>query len=141
MQNGARFFAYSTWVIMISLAIIIFTHQFFQFMTVSLTVAMIIIVSFGYLYFNLAYAATKRFIKKVPAPTNLHMLLGIMIFLPPAAWILIVNVPFTQYDMLLLLFLILGIVAGSVYGNRAGIKARYEYVQKLKEYQKRAAEK
>jgi len=141
MQNGARFFAYSTWVIMISLAIIIFTHQFFQFMAESLTIAIFIITGFGFLYFNLSYAATKRFIKKVPVPTNLHILLGILIFLPPAFWIVIVNLPFSQYDLLLLLFLVLATLTGSIYGNRAGIKARYEYIQKLKEYQKRAEEK
>lgn len=138
MQTGARFFAYSTWVLMISLGIAIFSHQFFQFMTESLTVAMLIITGFGFLYFNLTFAAIKRFIKKVPAPTNLHLLLGLLIFLPPAAWILIVNEPFSQFEMLLLLFLSLGIVTGTIYGNRAGIKARYEYIQKLKEYQKQS---
>lgn len=138
MQNTARFFAYSTWVIMISLGIVIFTHQFFQFMGESLIIALFITTGFGLLYFNLTFAAVKRFIKKVPAPTNLHILLGFLIFTPPAGWIIIVNSAFTQSEILLMLFLVSGILAGTVYGNRAGIKARYEYIQKLKEYQRRA---
>ncbi len=138
MQNGARFFSYSTWVVMISLGIVIFSHQFFQFMYSSLAIAITIIAGFGFLYFNLTHAAIKRFIKKVPAPTNLHIFLGLLIFLPPAGWIMVTNQPFNQFDLLLLLFLILGIVTGTIYGNRSGIKARYEYIQKLKEYQQRS---
>lgn len=140
MQNGARFFAYSTWSLMISLAIIIFTHQFIRYMEQSITITAVILIGFGALYVNLAFAAIKRFIKKVPAPTNLHYLLGGVILLPPLFWIWLTAEPFTESELLMILILIISIATGVFYGNRAGIKARYEYVQKLKEYQKRAEE-
>ena len=135
MQDAARFFAYSTWALMISVAIVIFSHLFFGFMSESVWAAVIIALGFGFLYFNFTFAAIKRFIRKIPAPTNSHILLAILIFLPPAIWILTINQTFTQNDLLLILALILSTVLGVIYGNRAGIKARYEYIQKLKERQ------
>jgi hypothetical protein len=141
MQDKARFFAYATWVTTISLGIILFTHQFFQFMSESVLVLTIIGLSFGFLYFNLTFAAIKRFIRKVPAPTKMHIVLAILIFLPPAGWLVIMDQPFNQEDLILMALLILSSICGTIYGNRYGIKARYEYVQKLKQYQKERSEK
>lgn len=137
MQDGARFFAYSTWALMISLGIIIFTHHFFQFISQSLFTLAVIPLGFGFLYFNLIYAAIKRFIRKVPAPTNLHLLLALLILLPPFIWILIMNKPYGFEDLLLILMLIAATVTGTQLGNKAGIKARHEYIQLIKETQKK----
>lgn len=137
MKDGARFFAYSTWAVMISLGIIIFTHPFFQFMSQSNTTLYLILLGFGFLYFNLTFIVVKRYIKKVPVPTNIHILLSFLVFIPPTGWIVMMNRPFTQIELLLFLILILASVSGTIIGNRAGIKARYEYIQKLKKHQKK----
>ena len=140
MQDGARLFAYTTWALMISLGIVVFTHQFFRFMDESLTIALFILLGFGFLYFNLAFAAIKRYIKKVPAPTNNHFILGVTIFLPPFFWLIVTSDAYTQNELLILLVLLISVAGGTHYGNISGIKARFEYVQKIKEYQKRAEE-
>ena len=134
MQDKARFFAYATWTLMISLAIIIFSNQFLYLVSEPGWLGFAILIGFGLLYLNLTYGAVKRFIKKVPAPTKLHILLGFLIFLPPALWILIIRDSFGTTEILLLAVLALSCALGIYYGNRAGIKARYEYVQKIKEY-------
>lgn len=136
MQDGARFFAYTTWALMISVAIIIFTHRFIPFMDQSIWVALMIIFGFGFIYFNLIYAIIKRYITKVPAPTQLHIGLAVLIILPPSVWIVTAANSIGQNEILLMLFLVLSAVLGTIYGNRAGIKARYEYIQKLKKIQK-----
>lgn len=136
MQDKARFFAYATWVTTISLGIIIFTHHFFQFMSESLLIMILTAIGFGFLYFNITYAAIKRYIRKVPAPTNMHIVLAILIFIPPSGWLVIMDQSFNQNDLLLMILLLLSSIAGTIYGNRSGIKARYEYVQKLKQYQR-----
>lgn len=135
MQDKARFFAYATWVIMISLAIMIFSDQFLHLVAEPGWFGLAVLLAFGFIYMNLTYAAVKRFIRKVPAPTNLHYALGLLIFLPPACWILIVKGGVTTDELLLLAVLLLACGLGVFYGNRAGIRARYEYIQKLKEYQ------
>lgn len=137
MQDGARFFAYSTWALMISLGIILFTHPFFQFISQSIFTLVVIPLGFGFLYFNLIYAAIKRFIRKVPAPTNLHLLLALLILLPPLIWIIIMNKPYTYDDLLLILLLIVAAIAGTQLGNKAGIKARHIYIQMIKEAHKK----
>lgn len=141
MQDKARFFAYSTWVIMISLAIIIFSDPFLYLVSQPGWQGLVFLLCFGLIYLNLAYNAVKRFIKKVPAPTQAHYALGFLIFLPPLCWILFVRESITSNELLLLAVLAITCGLGTFYGNRAGIRARYEYIQKLKEYQKKQEEK
>lgn len=137
MQDGARFFAYSTWSIMVSLAIILFTHGFLDWIKEPGWVGSIVLLAFGFLYLNLSYAAVKRYIRKVPAPTNLHLLLTFIIYLPPFIWILAAEDSVGTTEILLWVVLGIACALGAIYGNKAGIKARYEYVQALKEHQKK----
>lgn len=138
MQDGARFFAYSTWVVMMSLAIILFTNRFLVYVTDPGWVGLAVLLAFGFIYLNLTYAAVKRYIRKVPAPTNLHFGLALLIYLPPAVWIVSISKTVVGSEILLLIVLAVASVLGAIYGNQSGIKARYEYVQKLKEQQKQA---
>lgn len=136
MQDGARFFAYATWAIMISLGIMIFSHQF-VFLTENSPLSLAVwVLAFGVMYGNFTYAAIKRYIKKVPAPTNTHMVLSALIFAPPCAWVLTIGNNSLSINLLIIGFLGGAIAAGNYYGNLRGIKERYEYVQKLKAYQK-----
>jgi len=135
MKDGARFFAYATWTVMISLAIILFTNRFLEFINEPGIIGTLVLLAFGFLYLNLTYAAVKRYIRKVPFPTNLHMALAALVFLPPAVWIIVFSDAITTTEILILFVLALSCILGMVYGNRAGIKARYEYIQALKEYQ------
>lgn len=137
MQDTARLFAYSTWGLMISLGIIIFTHPFFQFMNESMFTLIGIPLAFGFLYFNLIHVVIKRFVRKVVNPTNFHMLLALLIFLPPFLWIIIMNKPYGTEDFLLIAVLLAAVAAATSMGNKAGIKARYEYIQLLKKAQKK----
>lgn len=141
MQDKARFFAYSTWVIMISMAIIIFSDQFLYLTSEPGWLGLVVLSGFGLIYMNLAYNAIKRFIRKVPAPTQAHYALGGLIFSPAAGWILFVRETITSNELLLLAVLVLACGLGVYYGNRAGVRARYEYIQKLKEYQNQQKEK
>lgn len=141
MQDGARFFAYATWAIMISLGIMIFSHQFVFLTENSLLTLAVWILAFGVMYGNFTYAAIKRYIKKVPAPTNTHTVLSAFIFAPPAAWVLTIGNNSLSINLLIIAILAGSIAAGNYYGNLRGIKDRYEYVQKLKAYQKEQEEK
>lgn len=140
MQDGARFFAYATWTIMISLAIILFSNRFLDFISEPGWIGTAVLLAFGFLYLNLTFAAVKRYIRKVPAPTNLHVLLAILIFLPPAGWIVIFSDTVTSTEILIIVVLAISCGLGMFYGNRAGIKARYEYVQAIKQKQENGSD-
>ncbi len=138
MQDKARFFAYSTWVIMISLAIIIFSNQFLYLVSEPGWLGLVVLLGFGLIYMNLTYNAIKRFIRKVPAPTQAHYALGALIFLPPLCWILFVSETITSNELLLLTVLALACGLGTFYGNRTGIRSRYEYIVETKRNRKRS---
>jgi hypothetical protein len=131
MKDGARFFAYATWSVMISLAIILFTNRFLEFITEPGFIGTLVLLAFGFLYLNLTYAAVKRYIRKVPFPTNLHILLTALVFLPPAVWIIVFSDAITTTEILILFVLALSCILGMIYGNRSGIKARYQKIDLL----------
>jgi len=135
MQDSARFFAYATWVIMISLGIILAANPFLIYVSDPGWVGLATLIAVGFVYLNLSYAATKRYITKVPEPTNNHIVLATFIFLPPAVWIYAISENAGGSELILILVVGFACGLGAFYGNRAGIKARYDYVQKVKERQ------
>lgn len=135
MQDSARFFAYATWTVMISLAIILAGNPFLGYVSDPGWIGLVALLIFGFVYLNLSYAAIKRYIQKVPEPTNKHYLLAIIIFLPPAVWIYVISDSVCGSELILTVILAFSCWLGSFYGNRAGIKARFKYIQKIKEAQ------
>lgn len=132
MQDSARFFAYATWTVMVSLAIILAGNPFLVFVQDPGWIGLVALLCFGFIYLNLSYAAIKRYIRKVPEPTNKHYLLALFIFLPPAIWIYVISESAGGSELILTVVLAFSSWLGAFYGNRAGIRARYEYIQKLK---------
>ncbi len=135
MQDSARFFAYATWVIMISLGIILAANPFLGYVSDPGWVGLATLLAVGFVYLNLSYAAIKRYITKVPEPTNNHIILATIIFIPPAAWIYAISENAGGSELILIIVVGFACGLGAFYGNRAGIRARYEYVQKVKERQ------
>jgi hypothetical protein len=135
MQDSARLFAYATWVIMISLGIILASNPFLVYVSDPGWVGLATLLAIGFVYLNLSYAAIKRYITKVPEPTNNHITLAVIIFIPPAVWVYAISENVGGSELILTLVLAFACGLGAFYGNRAGIRARYEYVQKVKERQ------
>jgi len=135
MQDTARFFAYVTWTVMVSLAIILAGNPFLVYVSDPGWIGLVALLVFGFIYLNLSYAAIKRYITKVPVPKNKHYLLALIIFLPPAVWIYIISETASGSELILIVILAFSCWLGAFYGNRAGIRARHEYVQKIKAMQ------
>ena len=135
MQFSARFFAYATWVIMISLGIILASNPFLVYVSDPGWVGLATLLAVGFVYLNLCYAAIKRFIMKVPEPTSHHITLAIIAFIPPITWITAISDNVGGSELILALVIGFACGLGAYFGNRTGIKARYEYIQKVKERQ------
>jgi hypothetical protein len=140
MQDGARFFAYTTWVLMISLAIIVFTNRFLVYITDPGLTGLLVLLGFGFIYLNLSYAVTRRFIRKTYHPTSLHYVLALLVYLPPALWIIIVNDQLQGSRFILLSVLAFACGLGSIYGHKSGLKKQKELIEKLKAEQLAANE-
>lgn len=132
MQDGARFFAYATWTVMVSLAIILAGNPFLVYVADPGWIGLAALLVFGFIYLNLSYAAIKRYIRKVPEPTNKHYLLALIIFLAPAIWIYLISESAGGSELILIVILAFSCWLGAFYGNRAGIRARHDYIQKIK---------
>ncbi|MGM0458691.1 MAG: hypothetical protein ACQERO_05050 [Bacteroidota bacterium] len=138
MQDSARFFAYTTWVVMISLGIILASNPFLEYLADPGWVGLATLLAIGFVYLNLSYAAIKRYITKVPAPTNRHYILAVISFIPPVTWIFLISDNAGGSEIILTVVIAFACGLGAHYGNRAGIRARHEYVQKIKERQAEA---
>lgn len=139
--DGSRFFAYATWVIMVTLAIVLTSNRFLSFVADPGWPGLVTLLIFGLVYLNFTYAAIKRFIMKVPEPTNEHHFLTGIIFILPAIWINLVSEHTAGSEFILTAVLLLACGLGNYYGHRAGIRKRHEYIQKLKEKQRKEAAK
>lgn len=132
MPNAARLFAYITWVVMISLAIIIFTNPFLVYVADPGWIGLAALLGFGFVYLNFSYLAIKRYIRKVPLETNHHIVLTSLIFLPPAVWITFFSEEIENPKFILLIVLAFACVLGAIYGYRAGKRQQYEYFETAK---------
>ncbi|MEX2600540.1 MAG: hypothetical protein WD355_02760 [Balneolaceae bacterium] len=132
MTQAARLFAYSTWVIMISLAIVVFTNSFLVFINDPGWIGLAALFAFGLIYLNFTYFVVKRFIRKVHGETILHFVLALLIFLPAAAWLLWISeeIGSSRYITAIVLAFTCGL--GGYFGKRAGKREHHLYLEKIR---------
>src|SRR5690625_5994323 len=118
MQNNARIFAYATWVAMISLAIILFSSSFLVYIDDPGWIGLAALLVFGLIYLNFTYISVKRYIRKIVPETKLHYLLALLIFLPPAVWLILTSVQLESTRILLISVFALSCILGAMYGYR-----------------------
>lgn len=133
MQDWVRIFAYSTWVMMISLAMILTSNLFFSQVSVPGWPGWVILLVVGGVYLNLIYTGVWRFIRKVPAPTKQYLLVAVFALLPALGWIHFFSAAAEGGEWKLTAVLLLAAGFGLRLGHPAGVKARFEYIQKIKE--------
>ncbi len=129
MQNGMRFFAYATWVVMLSGAIILISNPFLSFINDPSWVGLVALLALGLLYLNLSYASVKRYIIKISSPTYLHYALAFLIYLPASFWIYFASETIEGSRLITLVVLAFAICLGAVYGQKNGMRARYRYLE------------
>jgi hypothetical protein len=131
MNNGARLFAYTTWVLMISLAIIVFTDTFLVYANDDGWIGLVTLLGYGFIYLNFSYLSVKRFIRKVFQESNLHYILAFLIFLPPAVWIALFSETIEDARYIMILILAFSSGLGAYYGYRAGKREQAAYMEQV----------
>lgn len=135
MQNGSRLFAYSTWVVMISLAIILFTNQFLVFVTDPGWIGLVALLAYGFIYLNFSYLAVKRYIRKLLHESNTPYILALLIFLPAAVWAGFFSEQIEGARGIFIAVIAFSCGLGAYYGRRAGLRQQEEMVKELKKRQ------
>ncbi|MEX1063274.1 MAG: hypothetical protein WEC12_06695 [Balneolaceae bacterium] len=133
MNRGSRIFAYTTWVVMISLAIIVFTNNFLVYIADPDWIGLVALLGFGFIYLNFSYFINKRYIRKVLQKTSIHYLLALLIFLPPAAWVIFISDRISGGRILFLVVIAFACGLGAVYGYRAGKRQQQKQLDRLRE--------
>ena len=129
MNNNPRLFAYATWVVMISLAIIVFTDSFLIYATDEGWVGLAALLAFGFVYLNFSYLSVKRFIRKVFEQTHLHFILAFLIYLPAAIWVALISESIEGARFIMLIVLAFSCGLGAIYGYRAGKRVQQQHLE------------
>lgn len=130
MKDGARLFAYTTWVIMISLAIIVFTNSFLVYVTYPDWQGLVALLAYGFIYLNFSYIVSKRFIRKVVGETRSHYLIALLILIPPAIWASFISEEIEGSRFIFTLIIAFSCGLGAFYGHRAGRREQQNYLEK-----------
>lgn len=133
IQDYVRIFAYSTWVMMVSSAIILTANFFLIWVDAPGWPGWITLLVLGVAYANLIYSAVRRFIRKVPAPTRQYLLIAVFTLLPALVWVHGFSAVSSVASWKTTVALAAGVAVGLRFGHPAGVKARFEYVQQIKE--------
>ncbi|MEX1211846.1 MAG: hypothetical protein WEA36_03285 [Balneolaceae bacterium] len=127
MDDGARIFAYTTWTLMASLAVIVFSNPLMTFLYTPGWIAGIILLLLAVVYGNLSRTVGKRYIRKRPPASNDPWWLATLVWAPPVGWVSLTE---SSGTLALSVALITGVAIyiGFTNGLRSGRRQRDEWI-------------
>jgi len=131
--NWQRLFAYLTGSLVFGLLVIIFTHNFFNYVNQPGWVGYAALFGYGLIYLNFGYIINRRFTQKRKNPSNASYIMAVLLILPTLAWIFTKETGLAESLFVFTLTVTFAAFLGSYYGIRAGIRRRSEYVKKINE--------
>ena len=133
MIDFPRFIAYATGLLVVALAIILFSTDFIRYTNEPGLIGTLALLGFGLVYMNLVYAISRRFIRKVDGETNIQYYFSVVAFIPPLAWINIYDTGIAEGTYIFLITLAMACVIGGYFGHRSGLKQQAIFKQQLQE--------
>jgi len=134
MENWARLFAYGTGVMVLGLAIIVFTESLLVFVNDPGWHGYVTLMGYGLIYLNLSYGVNRQFIRKKFRGYNLSYFLATLIFIPPAVWVYVKDVGLYEARPLFLTVLLFACLLGAYFGIKSGIKKRNSYLKNVNKH-------
>ncbi|MGM0505563.1 MAG: hypothetical protein ACQER4_00055 [Bacteroidota bacterium] len=127
MDDGARIFAYTTWILMASLAVIVFSNPLMSFLYTPGWAAGIILLLLAVVYGSLSRTVSKRYIRKCPPGSGDPWWIAALVWAPPVGWVTLTE---TSGTLSVSVALITGtaIYIGFTKGLRAGRRQRNEWL-------------
>ena len=127
-----RLFAYTTGLLFIALAIILFTSKFIVYANNPSFIGSLTHFGFGFLYLNLVFAISRRYIRKVMRDTVIQYYFAVVAAIPPVVWINVFDTGLSE-TVSLQISVIIGTFMGGWLGHRSGVKLRDQFIQKQQE--------
>ena len=136
MENWQRTFAYSTFIMVIGLAVIVFSETFVRFVQLPGWRGYTALFGYGIIYLNFSYVLTKRFVTKTSQFKEYAYILALLMVTGPIFWTFLKDLELMPYGQFLFAAdITFASLTGAYFGIRRGLTKREEYVQRLKQEQ------
>lgn len=127
MDDGARTFAYTTWILMASLAVIVFSNPLMIHLHTPGWAAAVILLLLAVVYGSLTRTVSKRYIRKRPSGSKDPWWISLLIWAPPVGWVTLTEQSGTL-SVAIALITGVAIYTGFTYGLRSGRQQRDEWL-------------
>lgn len=132
-MNWQRTFAFITGSLVFGLAIIVFSHNYIQYVAYQGAVGYLSLFGFGLVFLSLNLGFSRRFMTKAMNVSWVCYLMAFFTILPTIFWVYTKNVGLAEAELLFVLTVIFSAFLGSYYGIRRGVVKRAQYIQSLRD--------
>lgn len=135
LNHWQRIIAYLTGCIVIGLAIVVFTHSFFQYANAPGTQGYLTLFGFGLAFLNLSFIVNRRFMLKSDHTHLYNYLFSLMIIAPTLLWVFTKDEGLGDSFITFVLTVIFAAFLGTYFGIRRGIARRRHYWETQAKYE------
>lgn len=136
MENWQRAFAYSTFIMVIGLAIVLFSEELVQFVQYPGWRGYAAIFGYGIVYLNFAYVLTKRFVTKTAEFNSYAYVLAILLISGPVFWTFLKDLKLQPYGQFLFIAdIAVASITGAYFGIKRGLIKQKEHFRRIREQQ------
>jgi len=137
MENWYRAFAYSMFIMVIGLAIVVFTEEFIRFIQAPGWQGYTAAFGYGLVYLNFAFVMTKRYTTKVQHQEHIAYMLAALLLVGPLIWVFLKDLNLTSAGRFYFLSdIAFGCLIGAWFGIKRGAVKHQRYLELMKEYEK-----
>ncbi|MFN1834882.1 hypothetical protein AB2B38_006430 [Balneola sp. MJW-20] len=135
MDNIPRLIFYFSGVLLLSSTFTLLSSEFMVKMNDPGIIGILFLLGYGLIYMNLTFISSRRFMRRLNGINNIPYLFGMIVALPPVAWIHIYDTGLYGPSFWLFIFVVLfGCGLGAYFGQKAGMKAQVAFHESMKKY-------
>jgi|AntDeeMinimDraft_5_1070356.scaffolds.fasta_scaffold04852_4 drug/metabolite transporter (DMT)-like permease len=133
MDHWQRVAVYLSGCVVIGLAIVIFSHNFFEFANAGGSQGYLTLFGFGLVFLNLGFAVNRRFMLKSDRSPVINYTLSFLLVAPTLLWVFTKDEGLGDSLITFVLTLLFSAFLGGFFGMRRGRAKRHDYLRKVYE--------
>lgn len=133
MNLWQRTFAYATACLVIGLAIVVFTHSFFEYANEPGMQGYITLFGFGLVFLNFGFVINRRFMLKTKPRPAINYLFSFVMVAPTLLWIFTKDEGLGESLFTFAATLLFAAFLGTYFGIRRGLVKRDDYLEEYYE--------
>ncbi len=137
MNNLPRLLFYTSGLLFISAAFIIFTSELLVKVNDGTTTGTVLFFGYGLVYMGMVSQSSKRYMRRLQGSTTVPFIFGAIVFISPAAWAFIYKGGEATSALVFVPMLAIACASGAWFGHKMGLKAQVKFQKDLKTYLER----